>query len=201
MLLGLFVVFGSVGSATALITFNEVPLWTTDPLITDPDLLSDVQFFAGDPSVLNYTEVAGPPANQYLWSGVDDATGSSPGLYDTFIGAEAQGLPFGTVTVDILSEMWLPGSTTLWIAAVSGGSIVDTDSISVNHNTYVPLTVSWALGFDTVYMWDDLDTFDLGELFHIDNFEGTPIPEPATILLVGSGLAGLAAIRRRKKTS
>ena len=29
--------------------------------------------------------------------------------------------------------------------------------------------------------------------------EFRPVPEPGTILLVGSGLAGLAAIRRRKK--
>ena len=103
MVAGILMIFGTVGSAMA-VTFDEVPLYTPDPLI------DGVQFFAGDPMLWNdtYVDDAWSPGNPYLASGYDDGTGSSPGLYDTFIGASAQGFSFDSVALNIASEMWLP---------------------------------------------------------------------------------------------
>ncbi len=39
---------------------------------------------------------------------------------------------------------------------------------------------------------------EVGKLSHLDTFGSTPVPEPATMLLLGSGLVGLAGFGRRK---
>lgn len=48
-----------------------------------------------------------------------------------------------------------------------------------------------------VSAWGDDDTVGM----FVDNFQlnSQPVPEPATMLLLGSGLAGLAALKRRRK--
>lgn len=202
LLISAFVVFGSVGAAMA-IGFDEVAIETHDPTI------EDVSFFAGEGEFLD--TMTTNETDPYLMNGFE-FTGSDGNYYDTFIGAMADGFSFSLVELDIALESLLPSNTaTLYLYAMSGTTVVDSDSITLYDYSsdlwdYHNLSVSVASGFDSVYIFEDMSDNDgIGEFFHIDNFtfeptgEIPPIPEPSTMLLLGAGLIGMAALGRKVK--
>ncbi len=190
--------------ASALINFDEVSLGTNNPDIVDPDSGLTVNFYGGDSGLSKdvFTDdgliISGNP---YLASGSDPDSG-----YDYFIGAAAVGFSFETVTFDISSVAFPLNEeypTTLNVAAISGGSVVDTMSLTVIDFAYHAMSLSFSAGFDSLHIWDDWDHLAFGDSFHIDNFAftpsgGTPVPEPATILFLGTGLLGLTFLKRKK---
>lgn len=199
---------GVAGPAGATIMFHEVGLLESNPTIIDSGLGLSVHFFAGDFAALEdaFTYDDWSPGNPYLANGIDP-----DGAVDTFIGAEAVGFSFATVSFDILSEMFLPtgaaASTTLNLAAYSGGSQVGgTVLLPVTDSDYHSMSFTLASGFDAVRIWDDMDQNGIGDFFHIDNFsfrktqgQQPVVPEPGTMLLMGiGGLAGLVFLRRKR---
>jgi hypothetical protein len=194
----------STAAAMSTVDFSEVPLFSSDPLI------NGVQFFAGDPAVLDdtYTDDFWSPGDPYLASGFDDGTGSSPALYDTFIGAHLTSGLFDTVSLDVLSEFFLPPGTTLWLVGLRGGAEVASVSLDVTDNSYHTMNLALGAvgGADTLFLYDDLDAFAFGEPFHIDDFVfntadgngGPAIPEPGTLVLFGLGLAAAGLLLRKQ---
>lgn len=81
------------------------------------------------------------------------------------------------------------------------GAIIDTAQfLYVKDGQHSPAWYVFAIsGWDGLKI--DLDNFwsGGGAISNIAIVGGTPVPEPATMLLFGTGLAGLAGVARRKK--
>lgn len=194
--------FGVLGVQAAPITidFNGLTAGDEDPTI------GGVSFSAGA-SPLNSTFVEDylTPGNNFLLNGWADGENGSPAAgYDTYIGVAKSGALFDTVTFDIASIGFLPPSTTLGVEAYLGGTLVSSASLMASDEHYHSLSISLVTGFDSLRIFDDLDSNGFGAEFRIDNFAYTevstsppnPAPEPSVMLLMAAGLGGLAGARR-----
>ncbi len=164
-------VFSLIGSANAaVVTFNDVP--GADVIPNGYGGLDWDQF-----SVMEVP----PSSGEFIAYNTDNnpALVSSSSLFD-FIGASFTSL--------------FDATNTLYITGYRAGAEVYYQELALNDLSFTLFQpLNWT-GIDAMSFMTE------GFHFGMDNFEyqpSAPVPEPSTLLLLGSGLVGLARMKRK----
>jgi hypothetical protein len=152
-------------------------------------------------------------AIQYGWSGIDpinpDAadisaiTGFSvANLYNQDVGLADTGAYASSYATIFSNSSTDPQDASIkWVGS---GSSISGDHLYLLVKDGQAVAPYWYLFDLTRLGWNGIDNItldgfwpDKGALSHVNIYGSAPVPEPSTMLLLGSGLVGLAAFRKR----
>jgi len=189
-ILSILFLLSGVGYAGA--TVIDFESFGTGAIVSGPGVFSDLVLSAGQTSVIAVPAVPGPD-----FSGKMSAAGSSFTHEDPF---RVDFLIAGVNSFSVVMGDYNADTDNLFVRAYNSSNILlDEELFVLSNSTYGGPTMS-VNGINIAYvLFGSTGTYN--NSVYIDNiaYDQTAVPEPATLLLFGLGLIGLAGLKKRVK--